>query len=95
MDPHKSSSIDLLEQVTNHMRANGLRRVRIVRGELELDVEVDPAHQYLPSPAGEDLKSEPEQKREGACSEPGCDANGGHLGSAYCRPHWQKAMNGE
>ena len=39
--------MDLLREVTAHMRETGVRRVRMVRGPLELEVELDPAAQYL------------------------------------------------
>ncbi len=93
-EKYKPASLELLEQVTAHMRANGVRKVRIARGELELEVELDPAAQYLQRDT-EPAPAETEVKKVGQCTEPGCTERGGHLNSAYCRAHWQKALSGE
>lgn len=92
------SSLELLAAVTAHMRANGVRYTRIVRGDLQLEVELDPAAQYLGDKEPEGSETPPEDPAEklakGLCSAQGCEHKGGHLGSAYCRDCFRKGMNG-
>lgn len=92
------SSLELLEAVTAHMRSNGVRYTRIVRGDLQLEVELDPAAQYMGGKEPESAESPPEDESEkrakGICVAPGCEKPGGHLGSAHCREHLLKGMNG-
>lgn len=81
------------------MKPNGVRRVRIVRGALELDVELDPAAQFLGSepPTADDGAAEKlaEEKRgKGLCVSSGCEKTGGHMGQPYCRAHFLAEVNG-
>lgn len=95
-----ASTIDLLKEVTAHMRAFGVKRVWIARGPLELEVELDPANQFLNSGKDEgqtdaEAEKEREEKRaKGLCVSRGCSAPAGHLGSPHCRQHFLAEMNG-
>lgn len=79
------------------MRENGVRRVRVVRGSLELEAELDPAAQYLP-PGGEAEEPEgltiDEKRAKSLCLARGCDKPGGHMGQPFCRTHFLAEMNG-
>ena len=94
------STLDLLKEVTAHMRAHGVKRVWIARGPLELEVELDPAHQFLGGGDDEgqtdaEAEKEREEKRaKGLCVSRGCGAPSGHLGSPHCRQHFLAEMNG-
>lgn len=81
------------------MREQGVRRVRIARGSLELDVELDPASQYLgkdeQGATDAETEKETEEKRaKGLCVSRGCSSTGGHLGNPYCRQHFLAELNG-
>lgn len=95
-----SSSVALLKEVTAHMRANGVRRVRMARGSLELEVELDPAAQLLnqPEPEGpseQELEAKREEKRAaGLCIVDGCEGKGGHMGQPTCRKCFLAEVNG-
>ena len=87
----------LLKEVTEHMRANGVRWVRMARGALVLEVELDPAAQYLGR--GDDSEPETDVAREekrakGLCVATGCEKKGGHMGQPHCRQHFLAEMNG-
>lgn len=95
-EKQRGGSIALLKEVTEHMRASGVRRVWMKRDALELEVELDPAAQYLgkdepEEPAGENLE---EKRAKGLCVASGCDKKGGHMGQPYCRQHFLAEMNG-
>lgn len=98
-DPRGNTSVALLKEVVAHMRANGVRRVWMCRGQLELEVELDPAAQLLGEGAGSasegDTEAQQAEKRgKGLCIAHGCDKPGGHMGQPYCRPHFQAELNG-
>jgi hypothetical protein len=99
-EPRGHSSMTLLREVTAHMREHGVRRVRLARGPLELEVELDPAAQYLGK--GDNSEQEAtdrarlaEEKRiKGLCVADGCEKKGGHMGQPFCRQHFLAEMNG-
>lgn len=82
------------------MREHGVRRVRIARGPLELEVELDPAAQYLgaeePDGPSEEEKQRlaEEKKAKGLCPAGGCESKGGHMGQPWCRQHFLAEVNG-
>lgn len=80
------------------MREAGVRRVWMKRGQLELEVELDPAAQYLgedkATDAAEEQAKAEEKRAKGLCSSRGCEEKGGHMGQPYCRRHFLAEMNG-
>ena len=99
-EPRGASTLDLLKEVTAHMRANGVRRVWVARGQLELEVELDPAAQLIDDGESEgqtdaEREKQLEEKRaKGLCVTPGCDKPGGHMNQPYCRQHFLTELNG-
>jgi hypothetical protein len=101
-DPEQrgASTLELLKEVTAHMREFGVKRVWIARGPLELEVELDPASQFVGAGKDEgqtdaEAEKEREEKRaKGLCVSRGCSAPAGHLGSPHCRQHFLAEMNG-
>jgi ABC-type cobalamin transport system ATPase subunit len=94
-----SGSVELLKEVVAVMREQGVRRVRIVRGSLELEAELDPASQFLgkeepPEDAEAAAKAAAEKLAKGLCASKGCPSKSGHLGSPHCRQHFLAEMNG-
>lgn len=95
----QSGSVELLKEVVAYMREQGVRRVRIARGQLELDVELDPASQFLGKDEPEEdaaalAKAAEEKLAKGLCASKGCSSKSGHLGSPHCRQHFLAEMNG-
>jgi len=99
-EPRGAATLGLLKEVTAHMREHGVKRVWIARGELQLEVELDPAHQFVGGGSDEgktdaEAEKEREEKRaKGLCVSRGCSAPAGHLGSPHCRQHFLAEMNG-
>lgn len=81
-------------ELTAHMRENGVRRVKL--GELE--IELDPAAQFLNQGGDEEpeLTEEDRQRKidSGICSVGGCTEKADFLGTTYCRKHGKLGLGG-
>lgn len=96
LDKAKAVAFELIA----HMKANGVRRMRL--GDLE--VELDPAAQYLDGAGAGDepdavqAQDTPEERAakiaSGKCVFSGCTDSANFLGQPYCRKHGRMGLAG-
>lgn len=90
LEQGKTIAVELMA----HMQKHGVRRLRL--GELE--IELDPAAQFL-NQGGEEAQQETEEDRQrkidsGICSVGGCTDKADFLGTTYCRKHGKMGLGG-
>jgi hypothetical protein len=84
----------LLSELTAHMVSKGVRRVKLASEQgWNLEIELDPAAQFLNADSTERI--EPKPKPPGECRSPGCEKKGGHMGQPWCPGHFAAQLRGQ
>jgi hypothetical protein len=87
--------LKLVDELTARMVRRGVRRISYGgRYGETIEIELDPAAQYL-NPMPEELPAEPKRvKPVGECSVEACEKMGGWLGTPHCREHFHAELRG-
>jgi hypothetical protein len=87
--------LKLVDELTARMVRHGVRRVSVSdQFGATVEVELDPAAQYL-NPMPEELPAEPKRvKPVGECAVDACENKGGWMRTDRCREHFHAELRG-